>query len=717
MADADENNRNNDNGNKTNDTADTPAPNMDVNDTKINEKIDNQGIPTTQITQPENPTQRRHQETLEDLTAQPMTTQNMTGLDNTIASLEQVIKEVNQDNTIQRQEQMDIDIDSETDRLLNSSQESIQTGLRNVLDNMNINDEASDDILEEDPTARRSLRIKIRLEPNNQEKEKEKKTEKKIPPPANAASAASDTNEKSKPTKKKKKPKQRQATELEEIAELKKIIKINEELIEEDDTRIKQLEEELDNTLNKLDNTNEENNRLVRANRQLEEEISNQREIIKNMERELQKSNEKINEKLQNQIQELDKITNSQEKTIKDLKEELEDTKSRFTQLEGLLDTMRHRNNLQEKRIDKLKRTLSSDEEKQIPNKRTRQTREATNRELTEDTRKTEQDNTTRYREKQPTATWVPNRQQSSSYEKESSPENSPPRRHRAKANSQSSSSSDIHREARREKQRSPMRNIDIYNENTRQVRPRIGVIMDSNGKYIITELRKHQAKSHAEYITIPEYRTIEDLRRIPRHQVLIEELRTLDQIIIMQGTNNIKRGDEPEDLADRYNQTIIDIARRTNTGIKTIEIPPIDPAKDPRGARKAEEFNKLINKPGKHIKLNRIRGDKIRDTLIEDGIHITEGAAIKISRDIMDQCLNPDNLEPQKKILVPIPPEATSRIIGKRGTTIRRLEEQFRVRIVVDQNIAIIRGEKRKEAAAEIKEEIESAKMRALYD
>ena len=348
MADVDENNRKYDDGNKTSDSADTPAPNMDVNNMKINEKINNQDKPATQITPPENPAQRTHQETLEDLTAQPMTTQNLTGLDNTIASLEQVIKEVNQDNTIQRQEQMDIDIDSETDRLLNSSQESIQSGLRNVLDNMKINDEASDDILEEDPAARRSLRIKTRLDPSNQEKEKEKKTEKKILPPANTAS---DTNGKNKSTRKKKKPKQRQATELEEIAELKKIIKINEELIEEDDTRIKQLEEELDNTLNKLDNTNEENSRLVRANRQLEEEISNQRKTIKNMERELQKSNEKTNEKLQNQIQELDKITNNQEKTIKDLKEELEDTKSRFTQLEGLLDTMRHRNNLQEKRI------------------------------------------------------------------------------------------------------------------------------------------------------------------------------------------------------------------------------------------------------------------------------------------------------------------------------------------------------------------------------
>ena len=61
MADADENNRKYDDGNKTNDSADTPAPNMDVNDMKRNEKIDNQDIPVTQITQPGNPTQRTHQ--------------------------------------------------------------------------------------------------------------------------------------------------------------------------------------------------------------------------------------------------------------------------------------------------------------------------------------------------------------------------------------------------------------------------------------------------------------------------------------------------------------------------------------------------------------------------------------------------------------------------------------------------------------------------------
>ena len=176
------------------------------------------------------------------------------------------------------------------------------------------------------------------------------------------------------------------------------------------------------------------------------------------------------------------------------------------------------------------------------------------------------------------------------------------------------------------------MRDID-NRENTRIVRPRIGVIMDSNGRSFITELRKLQNRSHADYINIPDQRTVEDLKRLPRHQDMVDQLRSLDQIIIMQGTNNIKRGDDPAELAERYNQAVIDIARRTNTGIKTVEIPPIDPAVDPRGARKAEAFNKITNKPGKHIRLNRIKGEKTCNILVEDGIHITEEAAAKIAR------------------------------------------------------------------------------------
>ena len=308
----------------------------------------------------------------------PDVTQIGAGLDNTIASLEQVIKDV---KLPAQQEIMDIDIDSETDKLLNSSQESLQTGLQNVLDSMKINDDTPDENPEEDSATRRSLRIKIRREPASQEYEKI--TAKKNAP-AQQVSESNETNEKTKTTKKKKKKQvKRQSTELEEIAELKKIIKINDELIEEDDIRIKKLEEELDNTLNRLDNVNgdntkliQENEKLTQINKQLEEEASNQQEVIRTLKNELENVNYKTNEKQQAQIQELDNITREQEKTINNLKEELDDTKNRFTQLEGLLETMRHRNNLQERRIAQLKRTLSSDDEKETPIKRYRQTQE-----------------------------------------------------------------------------------------------------------------------------------------------------------------------------------------------------------------------------------------------------------------------------------------------------------------------------------------------------
>ena len=569
--------------------------------------------------------------------------------------------------------------------------------------------ENPDDNPDEDPSTRRSLRIKIRLEPG---------TKNNTNQPSNDGN---ETVEKNRPAKKKKKPAKKQSTEQETITELKKIIKVNEELIEEDDIRIKKLEDDLDNTLNRLENTKEENFHLATSNKKLEdkvarqqEEIASQQELIKKLETEQKTTSKVQNEKLLTQIKELDKITTNQERTIETLKEELDDTRNKFTELEALLDTMRHRNNLQERRIEQLKRTLSSDDEKQVPSKKPRQ--DAPKEDPGEPKRTELKMITPESRENIPPATFIPPRQYSFTIKNDTSPENTPPKRQtRTKTDSQSSTNSD-NSEARKYRTRSPMRGIEDR-ENTRYVRPRVGLIMDSNGKGIINELRKHQYKTQAEYINIPEMRTIEDLRRIPRNQPLIDELRTLDQILIMQGTNNIKRGDDPDELADNYNQVIIEIARRTNTGIKTIEIPPIDPAIDPRGSRKAETFNKLINKSGKHIRLKRIKGEKTRDILTHDGIHITEIAAMKIARDIKDQSLNPENLEPQRKILIPIPPEVISRIIGKRGAAIRRMEEQFRVRIVVDQNTAIIRGEKRKEAAQEIREEIENAKTRALYD
>ena len=67
---------------------------------------------------------------------------------------------------------------------------------------------------------------------------------------------------------------------------------------------------------------------------------------------------------------------------------------------------------------------------------------------------------------------------------------------------------------------------------------------MHSYKLHIKSELRKPMYTRDNEYIIIPDYRTIDHLRRIPRHHQMIENLRRLDQIILMIGTNNIKRGE-----------------------------------------------------------------------------------------------------------------------------------------------------------------------------
>ena len=213
MADGGENNENANVPPRANDQAYTPAPNVNMN---IDETGRQQANTVNQITPqyiapevaPEiTPQAQATQITPQDMTTQitpqtdtfPDVTQIGAGLDNTIASLEQVIKDV---KLPAQQEIMDIDIDSETDKLLNSSQESLQTGLQNVLDRMKINDDTPDENPEEDRVARRSLRIKIRRDPANQENEK---TTGKKNAPAQQASESNETNEKTKLAKKKKK--------------------------------------------------------------------------------------------------------------------------------------------------------------------------------------------------------------------------------------------------------------------------------------------------------------------------------------------------------------------------------------------------------------------------------------------------------------------------------------------------------------------------------
>lgn len=160
---------------------------------------------------------------------------------------------------------------------------------------------------------------------------------------------------------------------------MKKIIEINEELIVEDDLRIRKLEEELDNTFNKIEAQTDENNELTLENTrcqqritQLQQEKKEDQKRIGQLEKELRQANKDNTERLEEQIIELDKINMNQDDITNTQREEMDRMKGKITELHTLLEPMRRRNVVQEKRIAQLKRSLS-DDNRPTPPKRTKQ--------------------------------------------------------------------------------------------------------------------------------------------------------------------------------------------------------------------------------------------------------------------------------------------------------------------------------------------------------
>ena len=691
-------------------------------------------------------------------------------------------------------------ITPEDERLLDSSQESIHV----VLNNMSLKENEQDKDRANTPidrantpideltaaSTRRSARNMPRK--NYQDVHAGKDTQENRP--SDDRHDNPDNEERNKPTKKKKKTPKRTNTETEQIQELKKIIELNEDVIEEDETRIKFLENTLKNTTENFESLtlaneciSQENERLRAKLEAAELMIRQQQETIRQLQQQHQNRDEQAIEHLKRQLNKLDNICIHQRETINDHEAERQELQQKIKDMEELLETMRRRNTIQEKRIAQIKRTASasSDEEKQLlPYKKTKQDTINTHSVTPQTRNDKEMDDIREYREsirawtyqttsppKTATSSPKPQRQREEPRAPETdkystivqtlkantrlqSPQRAsksvpaaqmrtPPStytRHHTKEyneryretppSTSSASKPNIPTRPRSpptantrqqpqesEQKRTPPKQTQQHPQTRCERRPRIGLIMDSNGRGIANEFKRSQYINETDYTLINDYRTIEDLQRIPRHDQIIEELRQYDQIVIMIGTNNIKRGDEPTEAANEFNKTVMDIARRTNTGIKTVEIPPIDPRRDPKGAQNAETFNRIINRPSKHIKLRRLRGEPLKNILNEDGIHLSEEGTAKAAKDIHEVTLKANSLETQRKTQLDIPPEVISHIIGRKGSTIRRYEDQFQVRIIIDNNTAIIRGAKRREAAQAIREDIETAQMRTYYD
>ena len=178
------------------------------------------------------------------------------------------------------------------------------------------------------------------------------------------------------------------------------------------------------------------------------------------------------------------------------------------------------------------------------------------------------------------------------------------------------------------------------------------------------------------------------------------------DQAIIILGTNNIKRGDDGREIAEKLIEMAKKITRRTATQTKVCEIPPNTSRQDKD--REVERCNYILRNQGKHtIRLTRLTTTLKRDDMASDGFHITLQGAEKIAKDIREHLMPNAVAGYTTKQILHMNPIYVGRLIGTGGRRKANLEEEYNVHIVASDTKIIIKGEhKAVEQAAEVVEQ-----------
>ena len=252
---------------------------------------------------------------------------------------------------------------------------------------------------------------------------------------------------------------------------------------------------------------------------------------------------------------------------------------------------------------------------------------------------------------------------------------------------------------------------------NEKEKKKRNVMMMDSNRKDIFQEVVK---KSEDEWIKENDTYKTEDLERV---NLKGDE----DNIVIMLGTNNIKKGEDGSEEAEKYINQLKKIQKRTTAEITIVEIPPI-------GIREAkverETFNRKMEKDRPKgigmIKTPSAISRTSTNDLLVDRLHLNRETATQYAEDIVRYMVKNVNKERVRKnegisteehemtIRMKIEEDKVGLIIGKKGKNIMEIERQQRVRIQIEnRDTIIIKGRNAKSAEKVIKEQIRESEQR----
>ena len=178
----------------------------------------------------------------------------------------------------------------------------------------------------------------------------------------------------------------------------------------------------------------------------------------------------------------------------------------------------------------------------------------------------------------------------------------------------------------------------------------------------------------------------IDSLERATRNPDIVKKIHEADQVVILWGIKDIKRGMDGKDLCKRLDNLTRDLGRATLTQIRLCQLPPTSINEKIR--TETNQFNQTLkNRTNYYIDTERIWTLKLNQALEENGYSLTDLGMERLAKDIDAQALPGNISATQKKTMKQLRKNEIPFIIGRDGSKIKQLQRNYRVQMTVRQH------------------------------
>ena len=218
----------------------------------------------------------------------------------------------------------------------------------------------------------------------------------------------------------------------------------------------------------------------------------------------------------------------------------------------------------------------------------------------------------------------------------------------------------------------------------TQDEKAKILLITDLSNNRLIQQLKATtRDKTYTQLNTDTD---IDSLERAPRNSDILSKIQEADQVVILVGLKDIRRGVSGKELCRRLDDITRDLGRATLTQIRLCQLPPT--SINERIKNETSQFNSTLKtRTNYFIDTERIWTLKMNQALEENGHTLTDLGIERLAKDIDGQALPGNIIATQKKITKQIRKNEIPYIIGRDGNKIRQLQRSYRVQMTIRQD------------------------------